>query len=167
MKFTFSTRDNSQALDATRTNDGVTIQLNDTPEQIQIIAYERPRLTFSYKNQIITAHIARQDKNLWIHLNGGTHIIERGERVVHPTLSTFDNITESGVVTAPMPGQIRAVLVENGVDVQEGQPLLLLEAMKMEIRVNAPSAGQVTLQVTQGQSVEREQILATVEPSKQ
>jgi 3-methylcrotonyl-CoA carboxylase alpha subunit len=47
-------------------------------------------------------------------------------------------------LTAPMPGQVRAVNVSEGDAVTKGQTLLVLEAMKMEIRVQAPFVGQVS-----------------------
>jgi pyruvate carboxylase subunit B len=63
-----------------------------------------------------------------------------------------------------MPGQVRAVNVQAGDPVTKGQTLLLLEAMKMEIRVQAPMDGVVKrLIVKQGQTVEREQVLIEIE----
>jgi biotin carboxyl carrier protein len=49
-----------------------------------------------------------------------------------------------GVVTAPIPGQILALLVKEGDAVTVGQPLLKLEAMKMENTILATVAGTVT-----------------------
>ncbi|MGE3163756.1 MAG: biotin/lipoyl-containing protein [Planctomycetota bacterium] len=46
-------------------------------------------------------------------------------------------------LVSPMPGIIRKVLVNAGETVQSGQPLLILEAMKMENEVRAPIAGRV------------------------
>jgi 3-methylcrotonyl-CoA carboxylase alpha subunit len=46
-------------------------------------------------------------------------------------------------LTAPMPGTVVRVLVEEGQEVEEGQLLLVLEAMKMEQPVAAPHAGIV------------------------
>jgi 3-methylcrotonyl-CoA carboxylase alpha subunit len=70
----------------------------------------------------------------------------------------------AGELTAPMPGQVRAVNVSEGNAVTKGQTLLVLEAMKMEIRVHAPQDGVVKkLFVKQGQTVEREQILIEIE----
>ena len=46
-------------------------------------------------------------------------------------------------LTAPMPGTVVKVLVEEGQEVEEGQLLLVLEAMKMEQPVSAPHAGVV------------------------
>lgn len=69
-----------------------------------------------------------------------------------------------GSLTAQMPGQVMEVYVNEGDEVQAGQPLLLLEAMKMEMRVAAPAAGVVRrLLVEPGQAVERGQQLVEVE----
>jgi biotin carboxyl carrier protein len=67
---------------------------------------------------------------------------------------------------AQMPGLVRAVLVAAGQPVALGQALILLEAMKMEIRVTAPVAGVVRrVSVTAGQAVERGQALIELDPS--
>ncbi|MCA9945242.1 MAG: acetyl-CoA carboxylase biotin carboxylase subunit [Anaerolineales bacterium] len=50
----------------------------------------------------------------------------------------------AGSLRAPMPGSVLAVLVQPGQRVAEGEPLLKLEAMKMEHTIRAPAAGQVT-----------------------
>ncbi len=49
----------------------------------------------------------------------------------------------AGHLTAPMPGKVTAVLVEIGTTVTAGQPLLVLEAMKMEHTIRAPAAGTI------------------------
>jgi 3-methylcrotonyl-CoA carboxylase alpha subunit len=64
---------------------------------------------------------------------------------------------------AQMPGVVRRVLVAQGDAVERGQVLVLLEAMKMEIRVSAPRAGVVAaVGVAEGQAVERGQTLVTL-----
>ncbi|MGD9941882.1 MAG: biotin carboxylase N-terminal domain-containing protein [Burkholderiaceae bacterium] len=49
-----------------------------------------------------------------------------------------------GRVTAPMPGKVIALLVERGARVSKGQPLLVMEAMKMEHTLHAPADGAVS-----------------------
>jgi acetyl-CoA/propionyl-CoA carboxylase biotin carboxyl carrier protein len=72
-----------------------------------------------------------------------------------------------GPVTSPMPGTVLGVHVEVGDRVGAGQPLVTVEAMKMEYAVAAPAAGVVTaLHVRTGQSVALEQALAEVEPGE-
>jgi 3-methylcrotonyl-CoA carboxylase alpha subunit len=48
-----------------------------------------------------------------------------------------------GSLVAPMPGRVLAVLAEGGAHVKRGQPLVVMEAMKMEHTVTAPRDGTV------------------------
>lgn len=58
-------------------------------------------------------------------------------------------------VRAQMPGRIVRVLVRQGQAVEKGQPLLVMEAMKMENEIRAPQAGAVAnVAVSEGQAVE-------------
>ncbi|MDM7529245.1 2-oxoglutarate carboxylase large subunit [Lacticaseibacillus paracasei] len=50
---------------------------------------------------------------------------------------------EGEVVTAPMPGTVTKILVKDGDAVTENQPLMILEAMKMENEIVAPKAGTI------------------------
>ena len=69
-----------------------------------------------------------------------------------------------GAILAPMPGKVIALDVAEGDAVEEGQRLMVLEAMKMEHALTAPFAGTVReLAVTPGAQVEVEQQLARVE----
>ncbi|MEV6980587.1 biotin carboxylase N-terminal domain-containing protein [Sphaerisporangium sp. NPDC051017] len=70
-----------------------------------------------------------------------------------------------GVVRSPMPGTVLLVKVTPGERVTEGQPLLIVEAMKMEHTVTAPSDGVVAeLPVRAGQPVDMDAVLAVVGP---
>ena len=48
-----------------------------------------------------------------------------------------------GRLTAPMPGRVTRLLVEDGSTVRRGQPLIVIEAMKMEHTIVAPADGTV------------------------
>ncbi|WP_086778909.1 acetyl/propionyl/methylcrotonyl-CoA carboxylase subunit alpha [Streptomyces griseus] len=68
-------------------------------------------------------------------------------------------------LAAPMPGTVTVVKVAAGDEVEAGQSLLVVEAMKMEHVIAAPHAGTVTeLDVTAGATVAMDQILAVVVP---
>ena len=67
-------------------------------------------------------------------------------------------------VTAPMPGILVSLAVEVGQQVSAGQPLLVLEAMKMQNTIPCPSDGTVSsLPVAPGVQVTREQVLAVIQ----
>jgi biotin carboxyl carrier protein len=66
-------------------------------------------------------------------------------------------------VTAPMPGRIVRVLAAPGQDVQAGQGLVVMEAMKMENELRAPRPGRVDhVAVREGQAVETGALLAVL-----
>ena len=67
-------------------------------------------------------------------------------------------------VVAPMPGRVVKVLVESGQAVEDRQPLVVVEAMKMENELRSPRAGIVTtVAVTEGMAVESGAVLIVVE----
>ena len=67
-------------------------------------------------------------------------------------------------VLAPMVGKILDIKVEVADEVAEGDEIVTMEAMKMEIPVETPAAGVVKeIKVSQGDSVEAEAVLALIE----
>ena len=102
-------------------------------------------------------HHASEDA-VWIGLPG-----EDRELVLHRPARAGSRRETAPTLDSPMPGAVTAVLVADGDRVQEGQAVLVVEAMKMEHTLHAPSAGTVRLHVSAGQRVTRGQELALVE----
>lgn len=101
------------------------------------------------------------DANLqWLKAYDGLHSVEvqdLNQRVARPR-------SGDGRVKAPIPGLISRILVEPGVAVTAGQPLVILEAMKMENEIRAPFDGVVSsISVAGGQTVVSNQVLAEVQ----
>ncbi len=95
------------------------------------------------------AHVAKVGDDWWIHLDGRIHVVTG-----HEPGSSSDSSGDGGL-TAPMPGTILEVHVKEGQRVREGQTLLVMEAMKMEHRIQAPKAGEiVSLNFSQGDRVD-------------
>ena len=65
-------------------------------------------------------------------------------------------------VLSPFPGLIKNLLVANGATVKKDQPILVLEAMKMDNDITAPCDGVVTFQTTKGANVESDSVLAVI-----
>ncbi|WP_406402233.1 ATP-grasp domain-containing protein [Streptomyces sp. NBC_00879] len=87
-----------------------------------------------------------------------------------PVEASLSGAAHAGADTlaAPMPGTVTVVKVAVGDEVEAGQGLLVVEAMKMEHVISAPHAGTVTeLDVTPGSTVAMDQILAVVTPREE
>ncbi|MDT7614675.1 MAG: propionyl-CoA carboxylase alpha chain [Pseudonocardiales bacterium] len=81
-----------------------------------------------------------------------------------PRFADPNAVAHAGSLLAPMPGGVVRVLAEPGAAVTAGQPLVVLEAMKMEHTVVAPVDGTVTeLHVAPGDQVDTGQVLAVVD----
>ncbi|MFN8528300.1 MAG: biotin/lipoyl-containing protein [Anaerolineae bacterium] len=95
----------------------------------------------------------------WIDVNGEAFTIE-AETETTVRRSNRVKAGTKGDLTAQMPGQVREVAVADGETVTRGQTLIVLEAMKMEMRLTAPADGTVRrVLVKVGEIVERGQRL--------
>ncbi len=70
---------------------------------------------------------------------GRNHVFEQGDDLARHGVAAGD-----GSVVAPMPGTVLAINVEIGEQILEGDPLAVIEAMKMELALKAPFTGVVT-----------------------
>ncbi|HEY4472719.1 MAG TPA: acetyl-CoA carboxylase biotin carboxylase subunit [Stellaceae bacterium] len=74
----------------------------------------------------------------------------------------------AGRLTAPMPGRVTQLMVEPGTNVRRGQPLIVIEAMKMEHTVTAPADGVVdAVRFAPGDLVEEGAELIALAPERQ
>ncbi|MGY5000015.1 acetyl-CoA carboxylase biotin carboxylase subunit [Streptomyces griseus] len=99
----------------------------------------------------------------WLGRDGDTWHVQDHD----PVEASLSGAGRGGADTlaAPMPGTVTVVKVAVGDEVEAGQSLLVVEAMKMEHVIAAPHAGTVTeLDVTAGATVAMDQILAVVVP---
>ncbi|WP_240772447.1 biotin carboxylase N-terminal domain-containing protein [Nocardia sp. CS682] len=84
-----------------------------------------------------------------------------------PRFSDPADQVATGSLLAPMPGSVIRLGAEVGSHVEQGQPILWLEAMKMEHTIAAPAAGVLSaVNVTVGQQVEVGAVLAVVDPAE-
>ncbi|MBQ4052896.1 MAG: acetyl-CoA carboxylase biotin carboxyl carrier protein subunit, partial [Clostridia bacterium] len=65
-------------------------------------------------------------------------------------------------VLSPFPGLIKNLLVAEGASVKKDEPILVLEAMKMDNDITAPCDGTVSFCVTKGANVESDSVLAVI-----
>jgi len=95
----------------------------------------------------------------WLRDRTGVHFVEARDleaQVARP-------VSRDGRIKAPIPGLIKLVFAAEGDRVEAGQPLFVLEAMKMENEIHAPKSGVVSqISVKPGQDVILHEVLAEI-----
>ncbi len=146
-----------------RDGNGFRASVDGQAYPVEVLDAQPGQISLRFAGRPLTVYWAGQDGGqAWLSLDGCAFKLEKPQ----PRRARSAGADGAGgqAVRAPMPAQVRAVQVAEGDKVEKGQTLLLLEAMKMEIRVKAPAAGKVAkLLVKEGQAVEKEQVLAEVE----
>jgi glutaconyl-CoA/methylmalonyl-CoA decarboxylase subunit gamma len=96
-----------------------------------------------------------------ISLNGERFSFQRPVAAIGPSQSEVPvAVVQKDVVVAPMPGRVIGTLVKVGERVRTGDPLVIIESMKMEIAVRSDRDGEVVeALVSEGVSVKRGQAL--------
>lgn len=65
-------------------------------------------------------------------------------------------------VNSPMPGLVKKLCFSNGATVKEGDTIIILEAMKMDTPISAPSAGVITYSTSEGTNIDTGAVLCTI-----
>lgn len=114
----------------------------------------------SVPESVFTAHISSDGPKRWVTVNGQTFVLTKSSGTSKRSGQAHH---AAGELVAPMPGLVRAVQVAEGDSVTKGQTLVVVEAMKMEIKVAAPFDGRIkSLKVNPGQTVEKDELLVEV-----
>jgi len=107
--------------------------------------------------------IDRTEKMVTMKINGQQYEVKLSDRfdVLLHEMGLDKLVTKKVLdIKAPMPGLVVKVLVEKGAQVNEGDSLLILEAMKMENIIKAAATATVTsVNIKPGQKVEKGELL--------
>jgi 3-methylcrotonyl-CoA carboxylase alpha subunit len=128
---------------------------------VEVLRYGDGHLRVLIDDEPVEAGAILRAEQIVVSLGGETHTLRKS---MPPAVDESGPGADSAAsLTAPMPGTVVKVLVEEGQEVEEGQLILVLEAMKMEQPVSAPHAGVVhSLPFEEGSLVPGGAVLAEV-----
>lgn len=162
MKYDIQIKDQPTAIDVTKTDSTITVDFNGK------------KSTFQYR-KTSSGYILEKDGKIF-HTNvqsqqGEKVAVNVGEKTLnliwqdpYAIRSGNSHGGDQGEVKAVMPGRVVKILVKQGQEIEINQPLLVLEAMKMENEIKSAKAGKVSnIHVTEGASVESGALLVSVE----
>jgi 3-methylcrotonyl-CoA carboxylase alpha subunit/geranyl-CoA carboxylase alpha subunit len=121
----------------------------DATAQAQVLSFDARHIRIVIDDVQRNFRLTEIGDQLYVHSSLGSRTITRLPR--HPEAQAT---AEQGSMTAPMPGLVAKILVAAGQSVKAGDPLLILEAMKMEQTMRAGVDGVVeTIRVAEGEVV--------------
>ncbi len=121
-----------------------------------------PGKTLNVRLQILGETDDEGNVRAFFELNGQPRVVKVPNRAATPARPLRRKADEQRAheIGAPMPGTIVAVLVREGQTIAVGEPLIAIEAMKMQTRINAPVAGIIgPVHVRPGDAVEAKDLL--------
>ncbi|MFF3289238.1 biotin carboxylase N-terminal domain-containing protein [Streptomyces sp. NPDC003023] len=139
-------------------------ELVDRPG-VRVVSARPDRVVLEVDGVVRGHDVARHGDTVYVDSPTGAHTLTPRPRFTDPA-----DRAEPGSLTAPMPGTVVRLGdgVAEGARVEQGQPLLWLEAMKMEHRIVAPASGTLTaLHAAVGRQVEVGALLAVVNEEAQ
>ncbi|POX89194.1 acetyl/propionyl-CoA carboxylase subunit alpha [Mycobacterium kansasii] len=144
------------------------IEYRFTRKGLELPGDESVRLVSAMPDQVVLADGHGVDRGFTVARYAQDVYVDSASGPVHlvalPRFPEPGSAVEQGSLVAPMPGNVIRLGAEVGETVTAGQPLIWLEAMKMEHTISAPTDGVLTqLNVHTGQQVDVGAVLARVE----
>ena len=160
-RFPIGWRNNPSQPQAERVGDHVVRYTFDRGDQLTTLSVDDGMIDLDVGARDTIARIPATVVENRVYVAGGRYAFEVPPRFVSP-----DEAGRAGGTVAPMPGRVISILVAVGDIVAAGQPLLIMEAMKMEHQITSPHPGTVSeVFVQAGQQLDSGQPLVTVDPS--
>lgn len=152
-----------------RVNDD--FQFDDVSQaELDIISIDEKHFHLLKNGQAYQAELVSLDsskKEVSLRINGSVYHVklqDEYDRLIQKMGLQVKASQQLKDIKAPMPGLVLEILVQAGQAVSEGDPLLILEAMKMENVIKAPGEGVIKeVAVNQGAAVEKGQLMIELE----
>ena len=141
--------------------EGYQVIIGDSSYEATIKAFEDEQLTLVVDGHRQTFTVMQgKNEQFWVQSGKGTFRLDWQTPLPIPGASA----EEKGSLRAPMPGQVINVAVEVGQHVEQGAVLLIMEAMKMEHRIQAPYKGVVeSIAYQVGDTVQQDDVLLSIQ----
>jgi 3-methylcrotonyl-CoA carboxylase alpha subunit len=115
------------------------VTIDDVPLELEAHFERDGRIVLAHGASTVTAEITAVGARRFVRLGHADFVLDRGS----PRRSARGGRSAEARLESPMPGIVTKVLVAPGDPVRKGQPLVAVEAMKMEHLIRAPRDGRV------------------------
>ncbi|WP_426174639.1 acetyl/propionyl/methylcrotonyl-CoA carboxylase subunit alpha [Massilia sp. TWR1-2-2] len=137
--YTAGTEQNDYKLGVTYHTGGWHLDLDGVEADMELMARDGAELSIKLGAASMHGAVRRDGKNFHVFTGGRHFVLAYNDPMAH----AGELEAAGGRLTAPMPGKVVAVLASKGQQVKKGDPLVIMEAMKMEHTIAAPADGLV------------------------
>ncbi len=124
-------------------------------------------ISISNDNVKTNVYVAEDDSRFYVNIDGDGFTFEKSREEETSYGEEAKMSSDKDIIKPPMPGSIVKVLVKKGQKVEEGEGLIIIEAMKMETTLYSSIPGIVTeVNVSAGEQVDSDKVLLIVEKEK-
>ncbi|MFN3194762.1 MAG: biotin/lipoyl-containing protein [Chlorobiota bacterium] len=149
-------------LESNQIDNNYTVKIDDNTFSFRIVNKESNKLELIIDDNSEEVYYTSHKDKIFLHFNGKQHIFQKVENELELEGSEFSENVEN--IIPPMPGTIIKVNFDIGDNVNEGDAVVVVEAMKMETNLYTRISGKVTeVNVKEGDRVDSEDVLVKIE----
>lgn len=144
----------------------VAVDKNDYAVEIRKVQDDGTLKTLMIDNRVVPVEVERRGDGMptRVYLKGVPYDVEISKMASTRYRPPEPESTVTGDVRASLPGQIISIHVKEGDRVEAGEPIVILDAMKMENEISAPKAGVVrTVAVQSGQILAKGDLILSID----
>lgn len=157
-------RNTAISFEVNNAGEGCRLERGGTVTEMKALAVNKNTFRINRNGRWTNVYVAADENRYYIWVEGRQFVLDK-LMVEEKSFGEQDTATgDTQKVFAPMPGSIVKVMVEAGQKISEGEPLIIVEAMKMETTLYSSIDGTVTgINAVKGEQVNTDKVLITVE----
>ncbi|MGD1835713.1 MAG: acetyl-CoA carboxylase biotin carboxyl carrier protein subunit [Nitrososphaeraceae archaeon] len=146
----------------------ILLNIDNNDYHLQLLKSKSNEFEFMLDNVFHHVKILKSDGTSYTLLVDGSivHIKKHSKltEIIEKSLQSKGNINQANNVSSQIPGRVVKIPVKQGDEVKEGDSILVLESMKMQVSIKAHKSGIIkSIKVEEGKSISRNDVVATIE----
>ncbi len=165
MNYTLRIAGQDIPIEANRVDDEtISAAVNDKNVTVRYRNVSANQLYLEVNGEAVNAFISDDGTGKIVHVDGIAYLVQDAEELARSAGRKKGGKDMPQEITPPMPSVVVSVMVSEGDEVEKGQSVVVVSAMKMETTLSAPFKGKVTkINVKEGQKVMPGEILVDIE----
>jgi len=149
-------------------HDNLVVEINDTEHLIKIIDIKTDRFEFIFDNTYHETKISNSTSTeLKILLDNMPMTLKKHSKlseIIEKSSALSGGANSQNTISSQIPGRVISIAVNKGDTVKQGDNIVVLESMKMQVAIKSHRDGNIReLKVKEGQSISRNDVVAILE----